>query len=93
MLLHFVEGLLSSSILNKGLVFLEEFVYGLGEFGEFLNKALIKVSKSKEGAYLFDVLGDSPVADFIEFGGVHHHLAFFNNKAKVFDFYLAKFTF
>ena len=58
MFLHFVKGLLSSIVPNKGLVFLEEFVHGLGEFGEFPNEASIKVSKSKEGAYLFNTLGD-----------------------------------
>ena len=88
--LHFVKGLLSSIVPNKGLVLLEEFVHGLGEFGEFLNEALIKVSKSKERAYLFNVLGDWPVMDSVEFCGVHHHLA---NKAKVFDLCFAKFAF
>ena len=91
--LHFIKGLLSSIIPNKGLVFLEEFVYRLGKFREFLNEVSVKVSKSKEGAYLFNTLGDQPVMDSIEFHGVHHHLAFFNNKAKVFNLYLAKFTF
>ena len=91
--LHFVEGLLSSIIPNEGLVFLEEFVQGLGKFGEFLNEASIKVSKSKERAYLFDILGDWPVTDSIEFYGVHHHLAFFNNKAKIFNLCFAKFAF
>ena len=90
---HFIEGLLSSIVPNKGLVFLEEFVHGLGEFGEFPNEASIKVSKSKEGVYLFNILGDWPVMDSIEFCGVHHHLAFFNNKAKVFDLCFAKFAF
>ena len=56
--LHFVEGLLSGVIPNKGLVFLEEFVHGLGEFREFLNEASIKVSESKERAHLFYALGD-----------------------------------
>ena len=91
--LHFIEGLLSSIIPNKGLVFLEEFVHGLGEFREFLNEASIEVSESKEGVHLFYILGDWPVADSVEFGGVHHHLAFFNNKAKVFNLHLAKFAF
>ena len=90
--LHFIEGLLSSIIPNKGLVFLEEFVQWLGKFGEFLNEASIKVSKSKERAYLFYILGDWPVADFIKFCRVHHHLAFFDNKAKVFDLHFAKFA-
>ena len=92
-LLHFVKGLLSSVIPNKGLVFLEEFVHGLGEFREFPNEVLIKVSESKERAYLFYALGDWPVMDSVEFGRVHHHLAFFDNKAKVFDVHLAKFAF
>ena len=91
--LHFIEGLLSSVIPNKGLVFLEEFVHGLGEFGEFPNEVLIKVSKSKEGAYLFNILGDWPVMDSIEFCGVHHHLAFFDDKAKIFNLHFAKFAF
>ena len=78
--LHFVKGLLSSIVPNKGLVFLEEFVHGLGEFREFLNEASIKVSKSKERVHLFYALGDWPVMDSIKFGGVHHHLAFFNNN-------------
>ena len=91
---HFVKGLLGSIIPNKGLVFLEEFIHRLGKFREFLNEALIKVSKSKERAYLFYVLGDWPVADSIEFHGVHYHFAFFNNKAKVFfDLCPAKFAF
>ena len=59
--LYFVEGLLSSIVPDKGLIFLEEFVQRLGEFREFPNEALIKVSKSKERAYLFDILGDWPV--------------------------------
>ena len=59
--LHFVEGLLSDVIPNKGLVLLKEFVHRLSEFREFLNEASIKVSKSKEGAYLFNILGDWPV--------------------------------
>ena len=91
--LHFVKGLLSSIIPNERLVFLEEFVHGLGEFRKFPNEASIEVSKSKEGAYLFYAFGDWPVMDSIEFGGVHHHLAFFDNKAKVFDLHLAKFAF
>ena len=60
--LHFIKGLLSSVIPNKGLIFLEEFVHGLGKFREFPNEASIKVSKSKERAYLFNILGDWPVA-------------------------------
>ena len=91
--LHFIEGLLSSIVPNKGLVFLEELVYGLGEFGELPNEVLIKVSKSKEGMYLFNVLGDWPITDSIEFCRVHHHLAFFNNKAKIFNLHFAKFAF
>ena len=91
--LHFIKGLLSSIVPNKGLVFLEKFVQGLGEFGEFLNEALIKVSKSKERMYLFYILGDLPVTDSVKFGVVHHHLAFFDNKAKVFDLCFAKFAF
>ena len=91
--LHFVKGLLSSVIPNKGLVFLEEFVHGLGKFGEFLNEVLIKVSKSKKRVHLFNILGNWPVTDSIEFHGVHHYLAFFDNKAKVFDLHFTKFTF
>ena len=83
--LHFVKGLLSSIIPNERLIFLEEFVHGLGEFREFPNEVSIKVSKSKEGMYLFYVLGDWPVTDSVKFHGVHHHLAFFDNKAKVFN--------
>ena len=71
-LLHFIEGLLSGIIPNKGLVFLEEFVHGLGKFREFPNEVSVEVSKSKEGMHLFDILGDWPVVDSIEFGGVHH---------------------
>ena len=65
----------------------------LGEFGEFPNEASIKVSESKERAYLFYVLGDWPVMDSVEFCGVHHHLAFFDNKAKVFNLHFAEFAF
>ena len=93
MFLHLVKSLLSCVIPNKRLVFLEKFVHGLGEFGEFPTEALVKFSKSQEGAYLFDALGDWPVTDSVEFHGVHHHLAFFDNKAKVFDFCFAEFTF
>ena len=91
--LHFVKGLLSSIIPDKGLVFLEEFVQRLGEFREFPNEASVKVSKSEERAHLFNVLGDWLVTDSVEFCGVHHHLAFFDNKAKIFDLHFAKFTF
>ena len=84
---------MSSIVPNDRLVFLEEFVHGLGEFREFLNEVSIKVSESKEGAYLFYTFGDWPVADSVEFGEVHHHLAFFDNKAKIFDLRLAKFAF
>ena len=91
--LHFIKGLLSSIIPNKGLVFLKEFVYGLSKLGKFPNEASIKVSKSKERAHLFNAFGDWPVTDSIEFCGVHHHLAFFDNKAKVFDLCFAKFAF
>ena len=31
--------------------------------------------------------------DSIKFHGIHHHLAFFNNKAKVFDLCFAEFAF
>ena len=91
--LHFIESFLSGIIPNKGLVFLEEFVQWLGEFREFPNEASIKVSESKERAYLFYVLGDWPVMDSVEFCGVHHHLAFFDNKAKIFNLFLAKLAF
>ena len=91
--LHFVKGLLGSIIPNKWLVFLEELVHGLSKFREFPNKTSIKVSESKEEAYLFNILGDWPVMDSIELGGVHHHLAFFDNKAKVFNLCFAKFAF
>ena len=91
--LHLVEGLLSGIVPNEGLVFLVEFVHGLSEFGEFPNEVLIEVSKSKERAYLFYALGDWPVVDSIEFGGVYHHLAFFDNKAKVFNLCFAEFIF
>ena len=63
------------------------------EFREFPNKASIKVSKSKERAHLFNILGDWPVTDFVEFCGVHYHLALFDNKAKIFDLHFAKFAF
>ena len=91
--LHFVEGLLSGIVPNKGLVFLEEFVHRLGKFGEFPNEVSIKVSESKERMHLLYILGDWPVMDSVEFGGVHHHLAFFNNKAKIFDLRFANFAF
>ena len=42
---------------------------------------------------MLNALGDWPVVNSIEFHGVHHHLAFFDNKAKVFNLCFAKFAF
>ena len=47
-------------------VFLEEFVEGFGQFGEFVDESSVEVSKSQEGSDLFHGGRDWPISDPLE---------------------------
>src|ERR1700677_2410378 len=58
------------------------------DFGKVLDKAAIKVGKTKEGLDFFDLFGARPILNTFDFLRIHSNAFFRDDKTKEFYFFL-----
>jgi hypothetical protein len=65
----------------------------VGDLGEVLDEAAVEVGKPDESSDVTERLGDRPVADSFNLGGVHADLSLMDNQAQVLDLGLLELAF